>query len=589
MQLRRIRRGRLVHRWVMGSLVGLSVGLLPVHADEFNLDLGAASSDHTTGWGVAGHAQWMFNSRLGLDLGYRYLSSLEYDFQGDTLENSFSQAETGLIVQQGNLGPRFQLVGGLILSTVGVENNLGNTVIEAFTPGYRVDADISVPLFNHVRVFGNGGYQGFFDGDIPDQWRWGYGIRLTFGTQPTPLESQEMAQRERDASPAATPADPPVQIDPDVPQYIPRHSSESLPPIIELSELCKCYPNGPYTLQLGEFSSMSQAVRAMEYRGLRQFFNTVAYERDPQAVFLGQSHEGGAVGFYLGEYQTLEDSDRWRRQLRRSGIQARVKRVVAGGNMNGQAMADESFATETIERRDGPTYTPEEIARMNSLPGNRPPVPDVAAMNELPSTAKPAPDRQAMNSVEPAKPVPMMTDTLVVGPVNAQRVEQWLSDPEFRTPILNPLNMTLPGRHRLVWDAAQNQGWLYLDGFADPTQLDRWRAWLESRDLEAQHRDNGRFPVGDIYVYTLGKTPDAYSLSLDNETAAGAVLDRLVSPEVLWFQAYQSINDRPLELVVNWSEKEQTYQLLATGFDDEADARRAWQSLSSVGVMPSLE
>lgn len=568
-------------------LTGLIVSLVPAHADELSLDLGAASSDHTTGWGIAGHGQWMFNPHLGLDLGYRYLSSLEYDFQGDTLESSFAQAETGLILQQGNLGPRFQAIGGLIMSTVAVENNLGESVIEAFTPGYRVDADISVPVVDHFRVFASGGYQSFFDGDIPDQWRWRYGFRLTFGTQPTALESQAMAeQQRRQGGTEQAPEEPPVQIDPQVPQYIPRHSSQSLPPIIELSQLCKCYPDGPYTLQLGEFSSMSQAVRAMEYRGLRQFFNTVAYERDPQAVFLGQSSQGGAVGFYLGEYESLEATDHWRRQLRRSGIQARVKRVVPGSN--GQAMEQENFATETIERSTEPTYTPEQIARMNSLPGQRPPAPDVSAMNQLPEDAEPAPDRQAMNSVE-EKPVPMMTDTLVVGPVNAERVEAWLSDPDFRTPVLNPSNTTMPGRHRLVWNAAQQQGWLYLDGFADATQLDRWRAWLESRELDAQHRDNPRLPVGDIYVYTLGKTPDAYSLSLDNETEADAVLARLVSPEVLWFQAYQSINDRPLELVVNWSDNEQNYQLLATGFDDEADARRAWRSLSSVGVMPSLE
>ncbi|WP_115667143.1 SPOR domain-containing protein [Saccharospirillum mangrovi] len=589
-----MRVGRF-HHWVrvQSGLLVVAVGVMlaPITAvaDEFSLDLSAANSDHTTGWGAAGHLQWMFNSHVGLDLGYRYLSSLEYEFQNDTLENEFSQIETGLIFQQGNLGPRFQLISGAIVSAVGVENNLGDSVIDQFTPGYRVDADISVPLFSHVRVFGNGGYQGFFDGDIPDQWRWRYGLRLSFGGEPTPLESQQLAQQERDRAAAQEALDnPPVQIDPDVPQYIPRHSSQSLPPIIELSQLCKCYPQGPYTLQLGEFSSMGQAVRALEYRGLRQFFNTVAYERDPQAVFLGQTSEGGSVGFYLGEYQTLEETDNWRRQLRRNGIQARVKRVVAGGGE--QAMAADNFATETIERSDQPTYTPEEVARMNSLPGQRPMpvIPNVAAMNEIPADAKPAPDRQAMNSVE-EKPVPMMTDTLVVGPVNAQRVEQWLSDPAFRTPVLDPDNTTLPGRHRLVWNAAQNQGWLYLDGFTGNTQLDRWRAWLQSRDLDAHHRDNDRLPVGDIYVYTLGKTPDAYSLSLDNETDAGAVLARLVSPEVLWFQAYQSINDRPLELVVNWSDKDQNYQLLATGFDDEADARRAWQSLSSVGVMPSLE
>lgn len=619
MRVSRIRRGSLTHLGMITVVTGLIVGLVPVHADELNLDIGAASSDQATDWGVAGHAQWMFSSHFGLDLGYRYLSSLEYDFQGDTLESRFSQAETGLILQQGNLGPRFQIIGGLIMSDVSVENNLGATVIDQFTPGYRLDADISVPLFNHFRVYSSGGYQGFFEGDIPDQWRWRYGVRLTFGTQPTELESQAMVQQERDqASVEAVPAEPEVQIDPQVPQYIPRHSSQSLPPIIELSQLCKCYPAGPYTLQLGEFPSMSQAVRAMEYRGLRQFFNTVAYEREPQAVFLGQSSEGGSVGFYLGEYASLEATDHWRRQLRRSGIQARVKRVMPGANGQGER---QRFTTETVERSTEPTYTPEQIARMNSLPGqgpalvpniaamnrlpeNAPPMPDISAMNrlpedaqsmpdisamnQLPEDAQPMPDREAMNRVEP-KPVPPMTDTLVVGPVSNERVNAWFSDPQFRTPVLNPNNTTLPGRHRLVWNAAQNQGWLYLDGFTDATQLDRWRAWLESRELDAQHRNNSRLPIGDIYVYTLGKMPDAYSLSLDSETAAEAVLERLVSPEVLWFQAYQSINDRPLELVVNWSDNEQNYQLLATGFDDETDARRAWQSLSSVGVMPSLE
>ena len=564
-------------------LLGWAV-LLPLSAPamEFSLDLGLASGENAVGWGVASHAQFMQSTRWGLDLGYRYHSELEYPTDNGTLNHDFSQYEMGLIWQQGHIGARFQGVAGVILAGGDVVGNAGESVLNAGALGYHLDADISAPVAEGLRVFANAGYQGYYSGDMPAQWRWRYGLRYVFGERMSAAERDARARAEaaqaqpQNAGDGAATAQPERRVQP-----IPTYLSQSLPPIIERSELCKCFPAGPYTLQLGQFPNMERAVRAMEYRGLRQFFTTVAYDRDPQPVFLAQADPDGPVGLFLGEYEQLADSEIWRRRLRLSGIEGRIRQVVGSDGRIENRTVDASAQARV------PQYTAEEIRRMNSV------------QSEADDSAER--DRQAMNqasanSVATASAATSLTvesdyvaGTLVLGPVSSATLTDWMSEPPMRDALLTDTNRRLPGRHRLIWDAARNQAWVYLDHFASNRQIDEWQAWLERNDQQASMQQRPRLPIGDIYVYHLGQALQGYSLELYQQADAGDMLQRLVSAEVLWFQAYQSINDEPPTLVVQWQASDQRYHLIATGFARDNDARRAWQNLSSVGLMPVLQ
>ncbi len=536
------------------------------HAVEYGLDFGAAGSNISNGWGVAAHGQALFSPQWGLDLGYRYLSELEYEFENETQQHQFGQIETGLIWQRGNRGARFQAIGGVIFAGYGIEDDSGELTLNRFTPGYRLDADVSVPVFTRFRVFANAGYQGYYSDGLPNQWRWRYGVRMTFGGDVTPLERDEQARLA--AEQAALEADrmnPSPSIDPDVPQYMPGHLSQSLPPIVELSEVCKCFPAGPYTLQLGEFRSMEQAVRALEYRGLRQFFNTVAYEREPLPVFLAQAEIQGPVLFFIGEFPNLERIDFWQRQLRRSGVEGRLRKVIGSSGR----VANRIASVPNWENVVGPQYSPEEVRRMNSLPG-----------------ASPSMDAKAMNKAE--TDAQSHVDSLVIGPVSQRQIRTWLEEPAYRDVLLANGNLTMPGRQRLVWEANQQRGWLYLDQFEHRRQLDEWKAWLERRGHHPEVKSRITLPVGDTYVYLLGEEITGYSVEIDHQANAAAVIARMTSPELLWFQAYQAINDQPPTLSVNWSETDRRYHLLASGFSSRTMAEEAWRQLSNVGLKPRL-
>lgn len=566
MKFSRLSLLKRLHRFSRAVLYAALSMAGSAHAVEYGLDFGAAGSNINNGWGVAAHGQALFSPQWGLDLGYRYLSELEYEFDNESHQHPFGQIETGLIWQRGNRGARFQAIGGVIFAGYGIEDDSGEMTLNRFTPGYRLDADVSVPVFTRFRMFANAGYQGYYSDGLPNQWRWRYGVRMTFGGDVTPLERDEQARLA--AEQAALEADrmsPSPSIDPDVPQYMPGHLSQSLPPIVELSEVCKCFPAGPYTLQLGEFRSMEQAVRALEYRGLRQFFNTVAYEREPLPVFLAQAEAQGPVLFFIGEFPDLDRIDFWQRQLRRSGVEGRLRKVIGSSGR----VANRIASVPNWENVVGPQYTPEEVRRMNSLPGASPSM-NTKAMNEADTDA-----RRYVNS-------------LVIGPVSERQIRAWLEEPTYRDVLLANGNLTMPGRQRLVWEANQQRGWLYLDQFEHRRQLDEWKAWLERRGHHPQVKTQATLPIGDTYVYLLGEETTGYSVEIDHQANAAAVITRMTSPELLWFQAYQAINDQPPTLSVNWSETDRRYHLLASGFSNRTMAEEAWRQLSNVGLKPRL-
>lgn len=266
--------------------------LLPIHlhAMQGAWDIGLSSSSQAQGFaGGATHFQLVSSDGLGFDIGYDYLDTIEYDIAGTTLNHSMSQLETAVLWQLGDPGLRLQLKAGTVFSLTDVEN-AGSEVISRFQPGYQASFGISAPIYQNIRVFGELGHQGWLDSEVPSHMKWRYGVRMLFGKSAAEQKRVEQlaAEAEAEERERQLRENPPMTINASVPEYIPGTVSESLPPIVAYSELCKCFPRGPYTLQLGEFSNMKQAVRSLEFRGLRQFFNSFTYQRKPQPVFLSQ-------------------------------------------------------------------------------------------------------------------------------------------------------------------------------------------------------------------------------------------------------------------------------------------------------------
>lgn len=561
-------------------LTGLLTIALAIQAQEIGLDLSIATSRLSAGGGFAVHGQLLYDNNLGYDIGYEYQDRLSYNVNGNDLSHAFSQFEMGVFLQAGRESARFQLHAGVILSGNGVETADGDTIIPSFTPGYRVDTDLSMPVVNQLRAFTSLGYQGYYRGDMPDYWNWRYGLRVTFGGNRTSeLERVRLArmQAEQRAENEAMAANEAA-----IPATLPRQLSQSLPPIVTHSEVCKCFPAGPYTLQLGEFRTLEQAIRALEYRGLRQLFNSVPYERSPQVVFMAQPQDEGPVAFFLGEFDSLGATETWRRELRRHGLEGRVRRVVSsvGRIENRVRSVEDSLAPDA-------GYTEEQIARMNSL--NQ-------AQQSATDTVNPATASESMpltaNLVSPSleletdPPAAATGRALLVGPLSESATQLMLGDPEFRRQWVTPDSSSSSTRVRLIWNAGSEQGWYMLDQFSSGASLDQARTWLDSRGLSATEQSQARAPSGDIYQYRLGYPPGSPWFSLSTEAQVASIWDQLLSPEMLWFQAFQAINDRPAEVILNATTEANRYQLIATGFGRRSEAEAAWRHLVSVGLQP---
>ena len=561
-------------------LAGLLILSLTLEAQEVGLDVGLATSTLSEGGGYAVHGQILYDNNLGYDIGYRYQDRLQYSLDGNTLSHGFSQYELGVFWQEGREAARFQVHAGVILAGNDIETTAGDRVINAFTPGYRLDADLSLPFVDRLRVFTSLGYQGYYGGDLPNHWRWRYGLRMTFGGQRASelervrlarIQAEQRAEREAQTSGDAA-----------VPATLPQQFSQSLPPIVTHSEVCKCFPAGPYTLQLGEFRTMEQAVRALEFRGLRQFFTSVPYERSPQVVFLAQPQVEGPVAFFLGEFDSLADTESWRRELRRHGLEGRVRRVVGneGRISNRVRSVDDPLAPEA-------GYTEEQIARMNRITetdqapaGSRAPVvtgessPIETSISRLPLELESDPTDAAPGSA------------LMIGPLSESAMQLWLGDPEFKRQWILPETEAPSSRVRLIWDASAEQGWYLMDQFRSELALDQARSWLDSRGLSGTEQSQARVPSGDIYQYRLGYRPDSPWFNVTTESRVESVWQWLLSPEMLWFQAFQAINDRPAEVILNGSTEAPRYQIIATGFGRHSEADAAWRHLVSVGLQP---
>jgi len=561
--------------------------VLPVHALEYGIDASLASSTLVDDWGVASHLQIMGDNHLGLDLGYQYLNSLTYNAVGEVVNHSLSQYEVGLLWQLGEDGLRLQTQAGMVLSGNALQAGTDD-LITMFQPGYQVGLGLSVPIFTRFRAFADAGYQGWLAGEIPDQTRWRYGLRLTFGgVDKKALAAEEAAQIKQEAERQQALIDnPPVTIDTAVPVYVPSNMSQSLPPILSLAELCKCFPAGPFTLQLGQFGNMQQAVRSLEYRGLRQFFNSRAYQKAPLPVFLSQASDDMPVGIYLGELETLAELKYWHHELRKSGLSARFRKILGS---NGQRVENPILAMDDEVVLANPTYTAEEIRRMNTLAEDYvAPVPEQAMQIEKDAyDSELASERTVLNQA-PTPPAYMADTALQIGPIEMRQFQALLSVTAMREVLARSTKSRIPLDMALVWDEGKQEAWLNFERFEDEQHVDEWQAWLDSEGLTSRRLAKPYSPLGDVYEFQLGQAQQEFSIEITRHDAFDKMLHSMRSPEILWFQAYQRINDRPIHTSLNWSMADSRYHLIVTNVQTRDEQQVIWSSLTAVGLLPSL-
>jgi hypothetical protein len=144
-----------------------------------------------------------------------------------------------------------------------------------------------------------------------------------------------------------------------------------------------------------------------------------------------------------------------------------------------------------------------------------------------------------------------------------------------------------PGaRVRLVWNAGAEQGWYLVDRFDSEQSFGQARAWLNRRGLSFSERSQSPELEGDIYQYRLGHEPSSPAFVIASEAQTARAWQWLLSPELLWFQAFQAINDRPAQVLLNLADTGAEYQIVATGFGQYREAQAAWRHLVSVGLQP---
>lgn len=573
---------------ILKTTLYASLLVCPAMAAEIGLDGSFASSPIVNAWGVGSHVQFVADQGLGLDLGVRYFNDLSYtsDSYGVLNQDSFIQYEIAGLKQWGDKGVRVQVLAGGLVSGTDVSTATGS-VIDQYDLGYRLDAGISVPIFTRFRAFAEGGYQAWFATEMPGNMRWRYGVRLNFGgNQVLPLEKVEQQQAQAIADKEAQElTSPSMVIDTRVPQYVPNNMSESLPPIVELAELCKCFPAGPYTLQLGEFKNMNQAIRGLEYRGLRQFFNSRAYQKNPLPVFLAEVDDYGAVAIFLGEVVDLKELQYWRHELKKNGLNARLRKVIGS---NGERVDNPMMAIDPEVLEPDVTYTAEEIRRMNSLPSDADPVViDVEALNQVASTpAGSDVDIEQGNTVVEQKAV--VEGYVQVGPLPMSQLLALIETASFKRILGHDSTLNLPMSMKMVWDETRQEAWLNFSGFESTYSQDNWLTMFVAQGYSAKAIEEVNRLLGDIYRFTLGASISEYSVEIDRAESNVQILERLRSPEVLWFEAYQRINERPVTLSLNWSEADSRYRIVVANVRSKQEQTQIWTSLTAVGLMPSL-
>ena len=94
--------------------------------------------------------------------------------------------------------------------------------------------------------------------------------------------------------------------------------------------------------------------------------------------------------------------------------------------------------------------------------------------------------------------------------------------------------------------------------------------------------------AGDTYVFELASTHMGLSIDVAKHSSIQAMINQMRSPEVLWIQAFQRINQHPRPLVLTWSDADRRYHLSVMGLASEAERQELWANLTAVGFLPAL-
>jgi hypothetical protein len=341
---------------------------------------------------------------------------------------------------------------------------------------------------------------------------------------------------------------------------------------------------------LGEFNNRVQAIRGLEYRGLRQFFNSRTYLKAPLPVFLAQAETDGPVGIYLGELETIQELQFWRQELRRSGLQARFRKVVGG---SGNRVANPIVAVDEKTLAVTPKYTAEEIRRMNSLPEDwdEESVSQEMQIKELTAEKESHDQEQAehianMNKID--QEVVTINSVVQLGPLPMINVVDLFSSSAMKSVLSRDSNMEIPDSMNMVWDETNKEAWLKFSGFSSDQHVDEWLAWFGAEDLSANEVSKPYVPLGDVYSFELGQGLEEFSVEIERQQNMSAMLQRMRSPEVLWFQAYQRINEEPVSTTLNWSNTDKRFHLIVTNVTSAEEQQKIWSNLTAVGLLPSL-
>lgn len=586
-------KNRLLSMSMAATFLPTMLLVLPAQAVEFSLDTGWSGASVSDSWGAGLHAQWVSNEGLGVDVGYEHLNNLNYEIDGTTINHPLTQYELSALWQFGGEPFQAQVLAGGLFSGTGVASGT-SSVIDQFSSGYQLGVGVSVPVFGQLRAFGEVGYEGWFRSEIPNHLTWRYGVRWVFGGRSPELPENEARALERQQALLAQTLDqdPTTTIDPAVPEYVPNGVSQSLAPIISGAELCKCFPAGPYTLQLGEFGNMDQALRGLEYRGLRQFFNSRAYQRSPLPVFLAQPEGANDVALFIGELTNLEQLEYWRYELRKNGISARLQRVE---NANGQRVQNPMVEVDDSQLASTPRFSAEDIRRMNSLPGDEPEIMAPVNENTLSQSQMAALEqynaqqaiRQAQENAMPDSASTIETK-FQLGPISRDRLSALLASEAMQKVLAGDPSIDIPKAMSLLWDEGQQQAWLNFHGFGDTAHLSEWQAWFESEGLTGERVGQYYQPLGDVYRFHLGRGVAPYSVEVYRANDANQMLAQMRSPEVLWFQAFHRINNDDISLTLNWSFTDNRYHLVVVNVPDGPTQQEIWANLTAVGLLPSL-
>jgi hypothetical protein len=195
--------------------------------------------------------------------------------------------------------------------------------------------------------------------------------------------------------------------------------------------------------------------------------------------------------------------------------------------------------------------------------------------------------REQMNQLEMSEQNRIDT-VLQLGPVPQTQLISILSSEAMKRVLSRDAGISVPDEMMMVWNESTREAWLNLAGFVSVQQADEWDAWFQSEGLTPTRSAEKYMPMGDVYEFSLGKPLQEFSVEIDRQESIQMMLQSMRSPEVLWFQAYQRINQQPVSTTLNWSRTDNRFHLIVTNVANAQQQQQIWSNLTAVGLLPSL-